>query len=85
MFPIVDTALKALLALVLGGAIRVGFWIYQVMTNHLPHIQQAAEQARDAAHELSTTIPAAIEKQTTAIVNELKEQRQDIRTLTAKL
>lgn len=74
---IVEVICTAVLA-VFGKGLH---WLYQVKTNHLPHIQQAAEQARDAA----ISIPYAIEKQTTAIVAELREQRSDIRSLTQKL
>jgi hypothetical protein len=75
----------ALVSLTVGGGIKGLLWFREVKTNHLPHIQAAAEEARDAAQSARDeikTIPIAIEKQTTAIVNELREQRQDIRNLT---
>ena len=85
---IIDLLLKSLVSIAVAGAIRLGFMVYTFLTNHAPHIQAAAEEARDAAIRASDeikTIPAAIEKQTTTIVNELREQRSDIRNLTAKL
>jgi hypothetical protein len=71
----------ALVSLIVGMTFKGLLWLREVKTNHLPHIQAAAEEARDAA----LSIAPAIERQTTAIVTELREQRSDIRNLTAKL
>lgn len=84
--------LKTIAALLVTSSVALGFkfglWLRDVKNNHLSHIQLASEQSRDAA----LAIPAAIETQTNAIVtalgevkSELREQRQDIRTLTSKL
>lgn len=92
MNPILLFIIKALATLfvttVTVGGVKGLLWFREVKTNHLPHIQAAAEEARDAAMQATAelkTIPTAIEKQTTAIVAELREQRADIRNLTLKL
>lgn len=67
--------LTSLISLLFAGSVKLGLWVYEVKTNHLPHLQAVAEETRDAVKEL----PAVIDAQTTAIVAELREQRQDIR------
>lgn len=76
-----DIVLKTGVGIIIAAMGRGLYWIYQVKTNHLPHIQEAIEETRDVAKSL----PGALEQQTRALVEELREQRQDIRTLTARL
>jgi hypothetical protein len=92
MNPVLLFILKAIATLFVttatAGGIKGLLWFREIKINHLPHIQAAAEEARDAAMRASEeikTIPLAIEKQTAAIVGELREQRSDIRNLTLKL
>lgn len=81
MYPALDIVMKAVVGIILGGAVKIGFWVHEVKTNHLPHLQVGLDETRDAVLQL----PSVIERQTTAIVGELREQRQDIRNLTTKL
>jgi hypothetical protein len=74
MINLVAIIASSLASLTLGALVKGILWLREVKTNHLPHMQAALE-----------AIPPALEKQTNAIVQELKEQRADIRTLSSKL
>jgi len=71
--------LSILIGLILTTLLQIGLWLHEVKSTHLPHVLAVTEESRDAV----LAVPAALKEQTTAIVGELREQRQDIRSLTA--
>ncbi len=73
-FLVLKALIGAVATALVGGIAKGLLWAREVKTNHLPHIQQALE-----------AIPVAMDKQTDAIVDELKQQREDIRLVLTKL
>jgi hypothetical protein len=70
----IQEIIAAFIPVVVAGLISLVIWVRELKTNHLPHIEAAVN-----------AIPEALQKQTTAIISELKEQRADIRLLTSTI